>query len=176
MTARAIGTAGALAARLGIDLGQAPPALALVRVYRNRRFFRTLGKWHTGAGPDGFRVERASIELSAVLFVPGAEADLRDTLAHELAHGAVEVEHGTAHALGIHGPLWRSWARKLGAQPSRAVRPTGALKEALSVRLRVVARCERCGFELCRSRRLSPRKRYLHRCGGVFQPTTGENA
>lgn len=96
----------------------------------------------------------------------------RDTILHEVAHvltGALVAKREN------HGPRWRKIAVALGAEPT----PSGsdprfrAASQALrETRLKVVARCSRCGFEIKRMRRTQRNwRRFLHlRCGGRFWP------
>ncbi len=96
----------------------------------------------------------------------------RDTILHEVAHvltGALVAKREN------HGPAWRKIASALGAEPTRSGRDPRfrAASEALrATRLKVVARCNRCGFEIKRMRRTRRDwRRFLHlRCGGRFGP------
>jgi predicted SprT family Zn-dependent metalloprotease len=95
----------------------------------------------------------------------------RDTILHEVAHiltGALIAKREN------HGPRWRKIASALGAQPSRSgsdPRFRAASQALKQTRLKVVARCVRCDFEIKRMRR-SRRDwpRFLHlECGGRFR-------
>ena len=96
----------------------------------------------------------------------------RDTILHEVAH---VLAGELLAARENHGPKWQTIARALGARPERTGRDarfrvsSDALREQ---RLKVVARCDRCQFEIRRMRR-SQRdwRRFLHRdCGGRLHP------
>lgn len=58
---------------------------------------------------------RHTIYLSSVLTKLNGEAEVRDTLLHEVAHALA------GHCAG-HGPVWRKIARKVGARPRRCYR------------------------------------------------------
>ena len=92
----------------------------------------------------------------------------RDTILHEVAH---ILTAALIKKREKHGPDWQRIASALGAQPrsrgddERFRVAAQVLREA---RLKVVARCERCGYEIQRVRR-SHRcwSRFVHRpCGG----------
>jgi predicted SprT family Zn-dependent metalloprotease len=92
----------------------------------------------------------------------------RDTILHEVAH---ILTAALLTKKEKHGPQWQRIALALGATPrargddERFRVAAGILREA---RLKVVARCEGCGYEIKRMRR-SHRSwsRYVHRpCGG----------
>ena len=92
----------------------------------------------------------------------------RDTILHEVAHiltAALVTKHEK------HGPDWQRIASALGAHPrSRGEdeRFRVAAQVIRDTRLKVVARCEGCGFEIKRMRRSHRRwSRFVHRpCGG----------
>jgi hypothetical protein len=96
----------------------------------------------------------------------------RDTILHEVAHvltGALIAKREN------HGPGWRRVALALGAQPRRSGRDPrfhAASRALRATRLKVVARCDRCGFEIKRMRRSRRNwRRFLHlKCGGRFGP------
>ncbi|CAA9584301.1 MAG: hypothetical protein AVDCRST_MAG86-3267 [uncultured Truepera sp.] len=58
---------------------------------------------------------RRTIYLSSVLTELNGEAEVRDTLLHEVAHALA------GHCAG-HGPIWREIAQKVGARPRRCYR------------------------------------------------------
>jgi predicted SprT family Zn-dependent metalloprotease len=95
----------------------------------------------------------------------------KDTILHEVAH---VLTGELVAARENHGPRWQKIAKALGARPERAGRDARfrAAAEALrEERLKVVARCDRCRFEVKRMRRSQRNwRRYLHRqCGGRFR-------
>ena len=152
--------------RLTADVLDAP-----VRV--NPRLRTSLGRARWKRGKTGELV--IAIELHPSL---AADAEqYRDTVTHEVAHLAAGRGAG-------HGPVWRAWHRKLGGSARR----TATVAEAAALGIerkrrkrsarRVVATCERCGFELVRARALAARRTYTHiGCGGTFRPglrTPGE--
>jgi predicted SprT family Zn-dependent metalloprotease len=56
-----------------------------------------------------------SIELSLYLLPFMSDYDVKDTILHEIAHALDWRERGESD----HGPEWRRWAVKVGANPSR---------------------------------------------------------
>lgn len=94
----------------------------------------------------------------------------RDTILHEVAH---IVTSELIARRENHGPRWRKIAMAIGARPtSRSEDPRFAEAAAVvrEARQKVVARCERCGYEVKRMRRTTRNwQRYCHRdCGGRF--------
>ncbi len=95
----------------------------------------------------------------------------RDTILHEVAHivtGALVAKRQN------HGPAWRTIARAVGAEPARSgcdPRFHVASAALRASRQKVVARCERCGFEVKRLRRSRRNwRRFVHlNCGGHFE-------
>jgi len=93
------------------------------------------------------------IELSRHMVTANTEAEVRETLLHEIAHALA------GHRAG-HGPKWRAICLKIGAKPQRcdtqAQMPKG--------RWRAV--CGSCGREHDRHRRpMKDRSYYCRRCG-----------
>ncbi|MFI7587086.1 SprT-like domain-containing protein [Spongisporangium articulatum] len=60
------------------------------------------------------RQDRRQIGLSRVLTALHDEAEVRDTVLHEIAHALVGVEHG-------HDEVWRAQARRIGCTGRRCV-------------------------------------------------------
>ena len=92
---------------------------------------------------------------------------LIETFLHELAHC---LDHLTNQAgqpyRRAHGKGWQEWAVALGIVPSRCG-VSAALNEIHEKRLKVVAVCKKCGFELKRLKRLARNRKYIHpECGG----------
>lgn len=83
----------------------------------SRRMTRRLGhvRWHRRV--DGRRVV-VELALNPDLFLPGNEAQLRDTLLHEMAHVEAWLEHGSAG----HDAVWRRIARRVGCEPRACTR------------------------------------------------------
>lgn len=83
----------------------------------SRRMTRRLGhvRWHRRA--DGTRTV-VELALNPDLFLAGNEAQLRDTLLHEMAHVEAWLEHGSAG----HGAVWKRIARRVGCEPRACTR------------------------------------------------------
>lgn len=86
----------------------------------SRRMTSRLG--HMRGGWRGGERSVVEIALSLDLMVPGNEAELVETLLHEMAHAADWIGSG---GLG-HGPSWKAWARRVGCSPR--ARCTGPLR------------------------------------------------
>lgn len=91
---------------------------------------------------------------------------LRQTFLHEIAH---YLDHQTRPNKRVyrtpHAVSWQQWFRIIGGEPGDAT--STAISTLYQRRLKVVARCERCGVLLKRLRALSRGHNYLHRnCGG----------
>lgn len=115
--------------------------------FRLNRSKRTLGRCV---------YSRHTIELSVHFVARNNEAEILDTLLHEIAHALVGPGHG-------HDRVWKSKCLELGAQPRACVAadmPTGRWR----------ASCGSCGAQFHRHRR--PRTLtgwHCRRCG----PTSG---
>jgi len=83
----------------------------------SRRMTRRLGhvRWHRRA--DGTRIV-VELALNPDLFLAGNEAQLRDTLLHEMAHVEAWLEHGSAG----HDAVWKRIARRVGCEPRACTR------------------------------------------------------
>jgi predicted SprT family Zn-dependent metalloprotease len=103
----------------------------------NTRFSRTLGQC---------TLSRKLIELGDRYALYAPEADVRNTIRHELAHAKVGNKYG-------HGIAWQWQAFALGARPERC--QTGA--EVLSAARGYRGVCEKCGEVVALAGR--PRKR-----------------
>ena len=101
-------------------------------------------------------VRENRIRLSAWL----DEGQAAGTLRHELAHIAV----GTSGRRQPHGPRWRAWAARLGAEPRASARtePAHAPPRAIN-RRHVGLECGSCGTRFVRQRVL--RGLYCAACG-----------
>lgn len=92
-----------------------------VPVRLSRRMKSALGHMVPGERPDGSRYV-IEIALNIDLMLAGNGAERIDTLLHEMAHIADYLESGS---LG-HGKSWRSWAHRVGCQPTTLYdRPVG---------------------------------------------------
>lgn len=93
-----------------------------------------------------------------------------DTILHEVAH--IVSDH-LMRRRERHGPQWKQIARALGARPiasGQDERFRRAAEQLRASRLKTVALCGRCGFEIKRMRRSRRNwRRFIHReCGGRF--------
>ncbi len=112
----------------------------------SKRMRRVLGRAY---------VREDRIRLSAWL----DERQVADTLRHELAHIAVGSQRRRPH-----GPGWRAWAARLGAEPRAAARAEPAHAPARSPgRRHVGLECANCGTRFVRLRVL--RGLYCAACG-----------
>jgi SprT protein len=101
-----------------------------------------------------------TIGLSALIL--DTPEKLRQTLLHEYAHLRAVERHGRKAA--NHGAFWRQAMIDLGLEPK--VRHNYECARN-SPRQKVTYRCQRCGAQIERSRRLPGNRRYVHaRCGG----------
>ncbi len=106
---------------------------------------------------------RRTIALSSVLMID--EERIRTTLLHEYAHLLAFHRHGRKGA--GHGPAWRQAMVDLGLEPK--VRHRYEVKRN-QARQQVVYRCQKCGLEILKRRRLPSRRRYFHvGCGGQIK-------
>jgi len=92
---------------------------------------------------------------------------LIETFLHELAHCLDHLTNQTGQPYRrAHGKGWQEWAVALGIVPSRCGK-SAALNEIHEKRLKIVAVCKKCGFELKRLKRLARNRKYIHpECGG----------
>jgi hypothetical protein len=99
------------------------------------------------------------------------EAQVRDTVRHELAHHAAHQLH---RHVG-HGPIWRMWARYLGCEPVSCSGP-GIDPEVARRRERYAITCGLCGWTVMRQRRSRlvdhPRRYRCRRCSGPLEVYT----
>ena len=77
---------------------------------------------------------KRTIYLSAVLTELNAEAEVRDTLLHEIAHALAGPGAG-------HGPTWRKVAQAVGAKPRRCY----SAEEVRQPQSRYLLVCPSCG-------------------------------
>ena len=112
--------------------------------------------------------------LMRITALPVSAAVRRETIAHEVAHLVAAYLH--PGRIKPHGPEWQRVARALGAAPKASVVDPKFEEAALKVResrLKIVGRCEKCGFEVLKMRRTNKylKRRYTHvRCGGRIDP------
>lgn len=100
------------------------------------------------------RYERRQIGLSAPLTELHDEADVRDTVLHEIAHALVGPRHG-------HDAVWRATARRIGCSGDRVVR-----REAPELEGAWVGTCA-AGHRVTRHRR-PDRPAACRSCGPAF--------
>ncbi len=104
------------------------------------------------------RWQGRAIGLSRHLTRLNNEAQVRDTILHEIAHVLVGRKAG-------HGPAWKAVARDIGARPRRCYEDLAVLTPALPY----LSQCPVCGHSQQAARR--PRKRRsCGRCAPVFDP------
>lgn len=110
------------------------------------------------------RFDLKRIEISAPFTVLNPEAEVRNTLLHEIAHALTPPpRRGRAHgdnAWTAHGPAWRATCLRIGADPARlnltAAAPPG----------RYHATCPRCSKSHRRYRKpLANRTYFCRACG-----------
>ena len=114
------------------------------------------------------RFGRKRIELSSHFVMANGEAEVRQTVLHEIAHALVGPpgagrrceRFGGAANDRPHGPAWQAACRSLGIEPSRLNR-TAAVTAG-----RWRATCGGCGVEHSRHRRPMAGRTYVcRRCG-----------
>ena len=88
------------------------------------------------------------IELSTHFVAANDEAQVRETILHEIAHALAGEKAG-------HGPKWKAMCAHVGCKPQRCDQG-----EAVMPRGRWQARCHTCGKEYWRHRRPARRARY----------------
>ena len=100
------------------------------------------------------------------------EADiLKQTFLHEVAHACDHLSRkGRRQAYRrAHGSSWKVWARALGGS-TQCCGESEAVRALHLKRLKLVAVCQKCGFEFHRVRRLSRNRTYIHnQCGGKIR-------
>ncbi|HRK30538.1 MAG TPA: SprT-like domain-containing protein [Tepidisphaeraceae bacterium] len=80
-------------------------------------------------------VTRRAITLSAYLVHLNTEAEVRDTILHEIAHALTPGDG--------HGARWKAMCVRLGAKPERCFKEADGVK---TVRTRLRVGCARCGW------------------------------
>ncbi len=118
----------------------------------------------------GCYVSRAGSPVCIRLQFAQEPQALVETFLHEVAHACDHLSRKSwrGHRLA-HGPSWRDWALGLGIQPQTQGN-SEQIERLYRERLKVVAVCSRCGFELRRLRRLNRQRSYIHTaCGGTLR-------
>lgn len=95
--------------------------------------------------------QKRTIYLSSPLAELNGEAEVRDTLLHEIAHALAGPKAG-------HGPVWQGVARAVGAKPRRCY----SSQEVQQPQGRYQLVCPSCGHAEVRYRR--PTRVYACRC------------
>lgn len=127
---------------------------------RRSRALRRLGSYVSCSGsPVCIRLQFAQEEELLV-----------ETFLHEVAHACDHLSRKRWRIYRqAHGPSWRAWALALGIEPQVRGR-SEELERLYRERLKVVAVCSRCGYELRRLRRLNRQHSYVHKkCGGALR-------
>ena len=115
----------------------------------SRRMRRVLGRAY---------IDNCLIRLSSWL----AHEQALETLRHELAH--IAVGKGSHQP---HGPMWRQWAVRLGAEPRASARNPPAHADSLpSHRIYFALACNHCGVRFGRTR--VSQSLYHKQCGAHF--------
>ncbi|KKN63684.1 hypothetical protein LCGC14_0499190 [marine sediment metagenome] len=146
-----IGTIRTTAERFGVPTEGIPTERHNTLVFVNHRLRSTLGS-------ANWVGKFCWIEIHKLVFANPEQ--MRETLAHEIAHAMQGPGHG-------HSQRWEATAKSLGSKGKRHASREAC--EAIGIRdtYRVVAHCERCGSEFKRARAPDKRKQYTHiRCGG----------
>jgi predicted SprT family Zn-dependent metalloprotease len=116
------------------------------------------GKRQLGAAvwskPNAKRFRR-ELRMSRHLVRNNGEDEVRDTILHEIAHIKAGHEAG-------HGPLWKHWARTVGAKPVRCA-DTSEVKMVQPLYIVVCTLCESVTSKKHRRVRLA--RRYCRSCG-----------
>ena len=110
--------------------------------------------------------EPVEIRLQFALELP----ELVETFLHELAHclDHMTLQKGQPYRKA-HGKGWQRWASALGVAPNRCCK-SDVLTRLQEEKMKVVAICRKCGYELKRLRRLPQKRKFVHTdCGGHFK-------
>lgn len=94
-----------------------------------------------------------TIGISKYLAVLNDEAQVKDTILHEIAHALVGPGHG-------HDAVWKRKCIEIGAKPERCYSST----EVTTPKLRYYAICGGCGLEHQRAKRVNPIQRRACKC------------
>jgi len=93
------------------------------------------------------------IGLSKYLVALNDEAEVRDTILHEIAHALVGPGHG-------HGPVWKAKCVEIGCRPVRCY----SSDRVVGVEASFVATCPSCGSQHKRHKMPPSHRRYSCRC------------
>jgi predicted SprT family Zn-dependent metalloprotease len=105
------------------------------------------------------RYGRKTITLSRRLTAVREEAEVRNTILHEIAHVLVGPSHG-------HDRAWQLCARSIGCTGERCSAVNEEVTAAMKAVARYRVRCPKCGVEAPRFKRTrSPRPKWHTSCG-----------
>lgn len=99
-------------------------------------------------------VRRGRIELS-VYILNHDEAEILETLLHEIAHAITWREYGHTG----HGPAWKAVCRRIGCKPKRCA------EKQLTDKYKYTAVCPTCSHKYARHRKSNERTYYCNRPG-----------
>ena len=109
------------------------------------------------------RVTTKTLTLSRPLVRSNSEAEVRDTILHEIAHALAGPENG-------HNAVWKRVCRRIGAKPQRL-----AGEGVNGIKPRYLVTCGRCGRELGRRhRRIGPDRLQRSYCRACGPPSKGQ--
>ena len=156
-----IGTIIEACERFGVPTEHIPGDVWDVPVFRNGRLRTVFGKAVAGHPQHG-----RHIQIHKCVFADPEQ--MRDTLAHEVAHIIAGLRSG-------HNEVWRTIARALGSSGDRCATLETAKSIGISPPARrpvqTVAECNRCGYVVRRRNRLPRSKTFTHAgCGGRIVP------
>lgn len=149
------------------------PALQGIPLKVNKRLRKTLGRARfRGKDPETGRYLPYCLEIAG--WVAEAETmrrQVEDTVRHEAAHFLAGHEAG-------HGPVWKAWAKKVGANPERCADLTTEQRmerEQIVGADKWLIECEPCGVSGTRSRLGRHLQDYGGLCRKCGEPVTITN-
>jgi len=154
MATRTLGTIAELCNTLNVPTDSIPPNIQGLLVRINPRLRTAFGRARFSGGD----LRPLDLELNSAV-ASGADAVLRDTFAHEVAHLIA------GHSAG-HNAMWARTARTLGCTGNQYASKAEAAAVGIERRTKVVGVCEGCGVEIRRTRRLAPGRTYRHSGSG----------
>ena len=144
------------------------------KMERNANFLEQIGKIPVRKSSSirrlGVYVSIGSKPVCIRLQLAQEPDNLYQTFLHEVAHAC---DHLTRRRRpkgwrGNHGASWQHWATELGISTARCGE-SNLLKQLHQQRLKLVAKCLKCGVEIHRVRRLNRNGNYVHECGGKIE-------
>lgn len=91
---------------------------------------------------------RRRISLSRLITETCDEAEVRNTILHEIAHALSGPGAG-------HGPRWRAQFMAIGGNGARSLHANDELRKAIKATAKYRTTCEHCGHEYTAKRRLT---------------------